>query len=129
LVREALRLHAAPIRFRKCQAEEADSSPQPDTGRRAPRLRSTHCQRLGPSAAVALVVLLALAVIAPVGWAQVTEADVARHNAAIVWASYGDTLHAARRLQASIHRFVGNSSEAGLHQARRAWLDARAWYG
>jgi putative iron-regulated protein len=73
--------------------------------------------------------LTALAVLPPAAWSQATEAQVAQHYAAIVSASYGDTLHAARHLQATVHRFVAHPSETGLQQARRAWLDARNWYG
>jgi putative iron-regulated protein len=56
-------------------------------------------------------------------------ARVVAHYAAIVHASYADTLAAAREMQASIGRFLADPSAATLAQARKSWLAAREWYG
>lgn len=61
--------------------------------------------------------------------APVGHSEVARHYAALVHASYSDTLTAARTLQAAVTAFVSAPSAVGLQQARQAWLDAREWYG
>jgi putative iron-regulated protein len=54
---------------------------------------------------------------------------VVAHYAAIVHASYEDTLAAAQEMQASIERFLAAPSAATLAQARKSWLEAREWYG
>ena len=56
-------------------------------------------------------------------------AKVVAHYAAIVHAGYQDTFDAARDMQAAIARFIAGPSEATLAQARKAWLEAREWYG
>ncbi len=55
--------------------------------------------------------------------------QVAQHYAAIVEASYVDTLSAARRLQRAIEVLLARPSAAHLDSARRAWREAREWYG
>ncbi|MGM9424782.1 imelysin family protein [Hydrogenophaga sp. MI9] len=64
-----------------------------------------------------------------VATAAVDHAAVARHYAALVHASYSDTLAAARDLQSAIDSFVKAPSAEGLDKARKAWLDAREFYG
>ena len=54
---------------------------------------------------------------------------VVHHYAALVHASYADTLAAARNLQASVRAFVAGPDAARLESARKAWLEAREWYG
>ena len=68
---------------------------------------------------------------APAAPAKQTKAvaEVVAHYAAIVQAGYQDTLDAARAMQSDIARFIAAPSEASLAQARRAWLEAREWYG
>jgi putative iron-regulated protein len=56
-------------------------------------------------------------------------AEVVRHHAALVHASYEDTLAAARRLQQAVVAFNAAPSADTLAAARKAWLDAREWYG
>ncbi len=56
-------------------------------------------------------------------------ASVARHYAALVHASYDDTLGAARAMQQAIGAFTATPSADTLAAARKAWLDAREWYG
>lgn len=54
---------------------------------------------------------------------------VAAHYAAVVHANYADTLAAAKDLQGAIAEFVKAPSAEGLTKARKAWLDAREFYG
>ena len=54
---------------------------------------------------------------------------MARHYTALVHANYSDTLAAAKDMQAAIAAFVAAPSADGLNKARKAWLDAREFYG
>ncbi|MDO9250184.1 imelysin family protein [Hydrogenophaga sp.] len=54
---------------------------------------------------------------------------VAAHYAALVHANYSDTLAAAKDMQSAIAEFVKAPSAEGLEKARKAWLDAREFYG
>ncbi|HVR49432.1 MAG TPA: imelysin family protein [Pseudorhodoferax sp.] len=56
-------------------------------------------------------------------------APVVRHHAQLVSAAYDDTLAAALALQSSIQSFLAKPSAEGLDAARKAWLDAREFYG
>ncbi len=47
----------------------------------------------------------------------------------MVYASYGEAVAGARRVQAAVEAFTRSPAAAGLAQARRAWLEAREWYG
>jgi len=58
-----------------------------------------------------------------------TPASVATHYAALVHANYSDTLSAAQDMQAAIAAFVAAPSADGLATARKAWLQAREFYG
>ena len=58
-----------------------------------------------------------------------TPASVATHYAALVHANYSDTLSAAQDMQAAITAFVAAPSADGLAAARKAWLQAREFYG
>lgn len=69
------------------------------------------------------------AAAAPAAAAAVTAAAVVRHHAALVHASYEDTLAAARAMQKAIAAFLAAPSQPTLAAARRAWLDAREFYG
>jgi len=59
----------------------------------------------------------------------INPARVATHHAALVYANYSDTLAAAKDLRAAITAFVAAPSASGLEAARKAWLDAREFYG
>ncbi|WP_341892475.1 imelysin family protein [Variovorax sp. YR752] len=59
----------------------------------------------------------------------IDAAAVARHHAALVHATYEDTLAAALELQRALQAFAGAPSAATLDAARKAWLAAREWYG
>ena len=61
--------------------------------------------------------------------AAATPQNVARHYAALVYANYSDTLAAAQDMQAVIAAFLKAPSAEGLDKARKAWLDAREFYG
>lgn len=54
---------------------------------------------------------------------------VLAHYAVLVHASYTDVLAAAKDLQAAIKAFAANPDQARLDAARKAWLEAREWYG
>ena len=58
-----------------------------------------------------------------------TAADVARHHAVLVHANYEDTLTAARTMQQAIMAFTAAPNAQTLAAARKAWLDAREFYG
>jgi len=83
--------------------------------------------RLKPLAAAAL---LSFALSAP-AFAQTaaTPASVAAHYATLVHANYEDTLNAAKALQAAVKAFTAAPSQATQEAARKAWLDAREFYG
>ncbi|WIT14170.1 imelysin family protein [Paucibacter sediminis] len=53
---------------------------------------------------------------------------VLQHHAALVHATYADTLTLARRLQQAVRRFTQAPSAAALAGARQAWLQARERY-
>jgi putative iron-regulated protein len=74
--------------------------------------------------------VLGLALSAPaLAQTAATPATVATHYAALVHANYSDTLAAAKDMQAAIAAFVAAPSADGLNKARKAWLDAREFYG
>lgn len=58
-----------------------------------------------------------------------TPAAVAAHYATLVHATYEDTLRSAKVLQDAITTFTAAPSQATLDAARKAWLDAREFYG
>lgn len=75
---------------------------------------SAHAQTAAPAAATA---------------SAVDHKAVATHYAALVHANYADTLAAAKDMQATIAEFVKAPSAEALTKARKAWLDAREFYG
>ncbi|ABM37864.1 imelysin family protein [Polaromonas naphthalenivorans] len=66
-------------------------------------------------------------VTAPAG--AVSFNAVASHYAALVEASYADTLTAAKTMQQAIDAFAKSPSADSLAAARKAWLAAREFYG
>lgn len=56
-------------------------------------------------------------------------ASVSKHYAVLVSAAYDDTLAAAQALQAAVAAFTRQPTAESLAAARKAWLDAREWYG
>ncbi|MFZ4285426.1 imelysin family protein [Variovorax sp. HJSM1_2] len=59
----------------------------------------------------------------------VTASQVSAHYAALVYANYEDTLAAAKALDTTLAEFLKAPSAEGLNKARKAWLDAREFYG
>ena len=73
---------------------------------------------------------LSCSVFAHLAQAQtVDHTVVARHYATLVHANYADALSAAKDMQAAINAFVKAPSAEGLEKARKAWLEAREFYG
>lgn len=70
-----------------------------------------------------------IAVTAPTATSAVDYKAVARHYATLVHANYSDALSSARDMQATIAAFVAAPSAEGLNKARKAWLNAREFYG
>ena len=60
---------------------------------------------------------------------QLKAQDVVQHYSTLVYANYSDTLKAAQQMQKSIHAFLAKPSAATQDAARKAWLDAREFYG
>jgi putative iron-regulated protein len=81
--------------------------------------------------ATPLVPAMAQSVPAPVASAAVPIpfAPVATHYAALVSASYDDTLAGARALQQAVAAFAKTPAADTLATARTAWLAAREFYG
>ncbi|MCZ8258131.1 MAG: iron-regulated protein, partial [Polaromonas sp.] len=61
--------------------------------------------------------------------AGTTAASVARHYAHLVQSNYDDTLAGALTLQKAVQALIDAPSEEALKAARKAWLDAREYYG
>ena len=74
--------------------------------------------------------LFAVAFAAPVAaQTAATPASVAAHYATLVHANYQDTLTGAQALQQAIKAFTAAPSQTTLDAARKAWLQAREFYG
>lgn len=58
-----------------------------------------------------------------------TAAAVAKHYAHLVQSNYDDTLASTLILQKAVQAFTDAPSDDGLKAARKAWLDAREFYG
>ena len=75
----------------------------------------------------------AAAVLVLAAWpahAQTIDATaVTRQYANVVSASYDDSLTSALAMQRAVQAFVAAPSADTLASARKAWLDAREWYG
>ncbi len=61
--------------------------------------------------------------------AGTTAASVAKHYAHLVQASYDDTLASTLTLQKAVQALIDAPSDEALKAARKAWLDAREFYG
>ena len=61
--------------------------------------------------------------------AAITASAVSAHYATLVYASYEDALNGAKALNAAILAFTAQPSAESLQKARKAWLDAREFYG
>ncbi|MDO9406076.1 MAG: imelysin family protein [Polaromonas sp.] len=58
-----------------------------------------------------------------------TARSVVSHYAVLVHASYDDAAKGAQGLQTAVNAFVQKPSDEGFKAARKAWLDAREFYG
>lgn len=54
---------------------------------------------------------------------------VVQHYSTLVYANYSDTIAAAQQMQKAIHAFLAKPSLTTQNAARKAWLDAREFYG
>ncbi len=80
--------------------------------------------------AVAAASLMAAALCALPAAAQAPSVDaVVHHYADGVLAGYEDVLAAAQQMQKAIQAFAAQPNAQTLAAARKAWLDAREWYG
>jgi putative iron-regulated protein len=61
--------------------------------------------------------------------APLTARSVVANYATLVHANYEDTLLAAQELQKAVRAFTAAPSQARLDAVRKAWLDAREYYG
>lgn len=62
-------------------------------------------------------------------WATPQVEEVVKGYGQLVYANYTDTLNAAQTMQTAIDEFLKAPSQAGLFTARKAWLNAREFYG
>ncbi len=60
---------------------------------------------------------------------QVTEQDVIRNYANIVYASYSDALTRAKKMHTALEKFVAAPSASTMESAKNAWKAARIPYG
>jgi putative iron-regulated protein len=82
-----------------------------------------------PAGALATVDAPRAAPAAKAAAAKLELSAVLKHHAALVHASYLDTLRAARSMQQAIEAFASKPSDASLQSAKKAWLAAREFYG
>ena len=60
---------------------------------------------------------------------QIQAQDVLKHYSSLVYANYSDSIAAAKQMQQAIDAFIANPSQATQNAARKAWLNAREFYG
>lgn len=84
--------------------------------------------KLKPALAAAFVAL-ALSAPALAQSVPANPASVAAHYATLVHANYSDTLSSAKAMQAAIRSLTNTPSKGTLEAARKAWRDAREFYG
>lgn len=60
---------------------------------------------------------------------QIQAQDVLQHYSSLVYANYSDSIAAAKQMQRAIDAFIANPSQATQDAARKAWLNAREFYG
>ena len=60
---------------------------------------------------------------------QIQAQDVLQHYSSLVYANYSDSIAAAKQMQQAIDAFIANPSQATQNAARKAWLNAREFYG
>ena len=60
---------------------------------------------------------------------QIQAQDVLQHYSSLVYTNYSDSIAAAKQMQQAIDSFIANPSQATQDAARKAWLNAREFYG
>ncbi len=65
----------------------------------------------------------------PTDTSKAIEQSVIQHYGNIVLASYSDALTSAQDMKTAIANFTQSPTEASFIQAKKAWLEARNWYG
>lgn len=60
---------------------------------------------------------------------QLKAQDVVQHYSTLVYANYSDSMAAAQTMQKAIDAFIAKPSQATQDAARKAWLQAREFYG
>lgn len=85
--------------------------------------------RRGALSAIAVASLVPWLPLAARAQATASPATVPAHYAALVHATYEDTMQAARALQQAVTAFTAMPSVATQAAARKAWLAAREFYG
>lgn len=60
---------------------------------------------------------------------QIQAQDVLQHYSSLVYANYSDSIAAAKQMQQAIDAFIASPSQATQDAARKAWLNAREFYG
>jgi putative iron-regulated protein len=75
-----------------------------------------------------LMIGLVMAMCGSVQAAPSTDAVVSGYSQ-LVYTNYTDALNAAKKMQAAIDAFLKAPSQAGLDAAKKAWLNAREFYG
>ncbi|MCR2745507.1 imelysin family protein [Limnobacter parvus] len=58
-----------------------------------------------------------------------TPESVVQGYSKLVYANYADSLNSAQQMQNAINAFLAAPSQAGLDAAKKAWLNAREYYG
>lgn len=84
---------------------------------------------IAAAAAALCLFMSAPAAVATTPAAALNADTVVRHYGDVVYANYTDTVAAAQAMQRSIHTFLDAPSAKTLAAARKAWLDAREFYG
>ena len=75
------------------------------------------------------MVTAALFSFSTLAWSAPNTTDVVKGYGELVYANYTDSVNTARQLQSAIDDFLKSPSEAGLNAAKKAWLNAREYYG
>mgnify|MGYP001301561474 CR=1 FL=1 len=78
---------------------------------------------------IATSLVLSMALASPMALAAPTVPQVLETYANVVHANYEDTLMAAKDMQKAIAAFVANPSTQTQDAAKKAWLNAREYYG
>lgn len=84
---------------------------------------------LQPTKAIQSLTIAVLFSAASQAWSAPTATEVVTGYSKLVYANYTDSVNTAKQLQSAIEDFLKSPSEAGLNAAKKAWLNAREYYG